>query len=188
MQSSSGDDATETSQLWKISNGKNGEKYLTFSNANASRVNARASSFTSGTSDAAPPTIRMYKLRWYILSVICFANIANAINWIQYSSIADYTGQFYSVDYDLVNLLSLIYLFMSIAAGFFSFWLIDNFGIRTSINLGAWFNFIGSTIRMLSSIDAANGQPLIQQNSKYALLMVGQSFCALAQPFIMFVR
>ena len=194
---SSVDDANETSQLWKISNGKNGEKYLTFSNTSATgrrpRNNtndpgaARSSVASQSSSEAGSPVIRVYKMRWYILSVICFANVANSINWINYSSIADYTGQFYGVDYDKVNFLSLIYLIMAIIAGFFSFWLIDNFGIRTSINLGAWLNFIGSVVRMLSSIDSASGSPLVPQASKYYVLMVGQAFCALAQPFIMFV-
>jgi FLVCR family MFS transporter 7 len=77
-----------------------------------------------------PAKIKVYKIRWYILMCICLANISNAINWINFSSIADLTGQFYAVDYELVNYLSLVYLILSTPAGFFSFWLIDTFGVR----------------------------------------------------------
>jgi FLVCR family MFS transporter 7 len=172
-----------SSTLWKISSGKNGDKYLTFS-GNATRVAVDDENQNLSNSNT---QIRVYKMRWYILAVICFANIANAINWINFSSIADFTGEFYQVGYDAVNYLSLSYLIIAIPAGFFSFWLIDNFGVRTSINLGAWFNFLGSCIRVVSSIDSANGVALVSPPYKYTVLMIGQCFCALAQPFIMFV-
>jgi FLVCR family MFS transporter 7 len=130
---------------------------------------------------------KVYKTRWYILTVICLANISNAINWIIYGSIADSTARYYSIDYDQVNFLSLVYMIIAIPSGFFSFWFIDNFGIRTSINLGSWFNLIGAVIKVLTSLDSADGKPLIDKNNAYAVLMVGQSLCALAQPFLIFI-
>jgi FLVCR family MFS transporter 7 len=182
--------------LWKISNGKNGEKYLTFSGATtSSRANSNASRGRNNTDEdddeggeyADGSRIKQYKLRWYILAVISLANISNAINWISYSPIADFTGRFYSVSYTLVHLLSLSFLIVSIPAGFFSFWITDNFGIRTSISLGVWFNLIGSAVKVLSSIDTASGEPFVSESNKYACLLTGQCLCALAQPFIMFV-
>jgi MFS transporter, FLVCR family, MFS-domain-containing protein 7 len=180
----------ETTSLWKISSGKNGDKYLTFSsiaNLNKQRYTATNDESDESSAMGEAKTIRVYKIRWYILLVICIANVSNSVNWIMYSSIADFTGQFYSVDYDAVNFLSLSYLIISTVAGFFSFWLIDNIGVRTSLNLGSWMNFLGSTIRVVSSIDWADGEPLVPQSSKYAVLMTGQSLCGLAQPFILFV-
>ena len=184
--STSRDNEPIGSSLWKISSGKNGDKYLLFSGNRARSTNS------GGETNSADPlinnqTIRVYKMRWYILAVICFANISNAFNWINFSSIADFSGKFYGVDYDAINYLSLSYLIIAIPAGFFSFWLIDNFGLRTSVNLGAWFNFLGSCIRVISSIDSASGTPIVSQPYKYTVLIVGQCFCALEQPFIMFV-
>jgi MFS transporter, FLVCR family, MFS-domain-containing protein 7 len=177
-----------SSSLWKISSGKNGDKYLLFSGNRARSTNAS----TGDDANSDNPlinnqTIRVYKMRWYILAVICFANISNAFNWINFSSIADFAGKFYTVDYDAINYLSLSYLIIAIPAGFFSFWLIDNFGLRSSVNLGAWFNFLGACIRVISSIDSASGTPIVSQSYKYTVLIVGQCLCALAQPFIMFV-
>ena len=179
-----------SSSLWKVMVGKNGDKYLTFSGGNkrSSILNHSRSDSQSEDTDILPGTqIKVYKIRWYILFVICLANISNAINWINFSAIADFTGQFYSINYDYVNYLSLVYLIMATPAGFFSFWLIDNFGVRSSINIGTWLNFIGSGVRMLSAIDSADATPLIPMNSKYTVLMIGQCLCALAQPFIVFV-
>jgi FLVCR family MFS transporter 7 len=177
-----------SSSIWKISNGQNGDKYLTFSDdtRRSNRI-INESNDEHALINQSIRTVKLYKMRWYILLVICLANISNAFNWINYSSIADYTGEFYSVGYDSVNFLSLIYLIVAIPAGFLSSWLIDNFGIRTSINIGAWLNCIGSFVRVLSSIDSADGKPLFDTNYKYTVLMVGQCMCAAAQPFIMFV-
>jgi FLVCR family MFS transporter 7 len=174
-----------TSSVWKISSGKNGDKYLTFSGSNNSRFLQGDISINEDNSPA--KNIRVYKMRWYILSVICLANIANAINWICYSAIADFTGRFYSIDYDQVNFLSLVYMIIAVPSGFFSFWFIDNFGIRTSINLGSWFNFIGAGMKLVTSIDSADGTPLIDKKYAYTVLMVGQCLCSIAQPFLIFV-
>lgn len=129
------------------------------------------------TKDENPSTnIRVYKMRWFILSAICFANISNAINWINFSPIADYTGEFYSVDFEQVNYLSLIYLITSTPAGFFSFWLIDSFGVRLSLNLGSWFNLIGSVVRLVSALDMPDGTAIIPHDHKYTILFAGKLY------------
>lgn len=170
--------------FWKLSSGENGEKYLIFPKNQKHNLNALTSESNSLENGI---TIKTYKLRWFILLVICLVNISNAINWIGYSAIADFTGQFYSVGYTKVNFLSLVYLIASVPTGLISFLIIDYFGIRSSINVAGWLNFIGSSIRALSSIDKADGDPLVPQDIKYPILMLGQVFCSLAQPFIMFV-
>ncbi len=172
-----------SSSIWKILNGKNGDKYLTFNDASFS--NRENSSRKD--SEVSNRPIKLYKLRWYILAVICFANISNAINWINFSPIADTTGKFYSIDFDKVNYLSLVYLISSTPAGFFSFWLIDTFGVRLSLNLGSWTNLIGSIVRLFSALNNASGEAFVPQEYKYAVLMTGQTLCSLAQPFILFV-
>jgi FLVCR family MFS transporter 7 len=55
------------------------------------------------------------------------------------------------------------------------------------VNIGAWFNFLGAGVRVLSALDLANGTPIVPESFKYSILMLGQCLCAFAQPFIMFV-
>lgn len=174
--------------FWKLSNGKNGEKYLIFpTNRRRKNINLNDQLSDSETINDRPIEIKTYKLRWFILIVICLINISNAINWICFSPIADFIGKFYNVNYTQVNLLSLVYLICTVPTGFVSFLIIDYFGIRSSITIAGWFNFVGSAIRVLSSIDEGDGTPLIPSNYKYLVLMVGQVICSLAQPFILFV-
>ena len=168
--------SSSSSSLWKIvRSGKDGDKYLTFSgpplmqqqSTRSRRQYVESDNPNSNINDDGMDDesikIRVYKMRWYILACICFAQIANSINWICYSPIADFTAQFYSASYDSVNYLSLSYLIITIPASLFSFWIADNFGIRLSINVGVWFNLIGSVIKALSSLDSANGEPLVKQ-------------------------
>ena len=182
-----------SSSLWKIVKGKNGDNYLVNNQPSSTSLIASQSAIyndddsTDFISTQNPTKIKVYKIRWYILLCICLANISNAINWINFSSIADFTGQFYAIDYDMVNYLSLVYLILATPAGFFSFWLIDTFGVRSSVNIGAWFNFVGAGVRLLSALDLANGTPIVPPSSKYGVLIFGQCLCAFAQPFIMFV-
>jgi FLVCR family MFS transporter 7 len=176
---------TTTTPFWKLSSGKNGEKYLIFP-TDLHRNYSGESSSAINSSDTTDQ-VRTFKTRWFILGVICLVNLSNAINWISYSPIADLTSKFYNVDYQYVNYLSLVYMVISIPAGFASFLAIDYFGIKFSINLAGWLNFIGACVRVLSSIDQADGKPLVLVEYRYATLMVGQVVCALAQPFIMFV-
>jgi hypothetical protein len=184
--------------VWKILNSKNGDKYITFAgntslgSSSANLINAERSinffkilqiykqtffnnnlNFQFIVGENNTNNIKVYKMRWYILTVICLANISNAINWINFSPIADYTGDFYSIDFDKVNYLSLIYLITATPAGFFSFWLIDSFGVKLSLNLGSWFNLIGSLVRLLSALDFADGTPIISNNYKYNILFLG---------------
>lgn len=169
---SSSSTATTTSPLWKISSGKNGEKYLTFAGKQRQQqtlLDSDNPAANSNINDDEPIQICVYKMRWYILACICFAQIANSINWICYSPIADFTGQFYSVSYNSVNYLSLSYLIITIPTGFFSFWIADNFGIRSSINAGVWLNLLGAILKALSSLDSASGVPLIKQVIIYIL-------------------
>jgi hypothetical protein len=200
------------SSLWTIAKGKNGDKYLTYQNDNIMINDSNTNDDTNqnyktplddnnnsnnnndhdydddskGLYDSSK--IRVYPIRWFILVVICLANISNAINWINYSAIADFTGKFYNVDYNKVNYLSLVYMIIATPAGLLSFWLIDNIGLRASINAGAWINFIGASLRMLSSLEKGeSGEPLIGLSSKYWILLTGQCLCACAQPFIVFL-
>lgn len=66
-----------------------------------------------------------------------------------------------------------MYLIASTPAGFFSFWFIDTFGVRSSLNIGSWINLLGSIVRLTSAIDLADGTPLIGPDYKYTLLITG---------------
>ncbi|XP_070541234.1 solute carrier family 49 member A3-like [Ptychodera flava] len=123
---------------------------------------------------------RVYKRRWYMLSVLCVLNIANAMIWLTFSPIADKAGEYYHVDYNKINMLSLIFMIVSIPLGLCASWLLDTFGLRASIIFGSWLNLFGAAVRVLSTFD------FIPHNVKYPLVLTGQGIAACSQPFILF--
>jgi hypothetical protein len=95
---------------------------------------------SSPVNQAFPPILKTYKRRWFILIVICLINVSNAINGFCFTSIADFTGKFYNVDYSKVNLLSTISMVIIVPAGLASFIIIDYFGIRSSLIIAGNFD------------------------------------------------
>lgn len=132
-------------------------------------------------------TIQVYDIRWLILFVICLTSITTTINWICYSSIANYAAKYYGVGFESINFISLVFIIASLFTGLLSFFAIEYFGIRTSIYLSAVLNLLGATTRLLSSISLKDNVPLIDLSHKFTVLMIGQVLCAFASPFIQFI-
>ena len=131
---------------------------------------------TGSVSLNANQNFKTYKFRWFILGTICIMHVSHAINGFCFTTIADKTGEFYDVDYIQVNLLSTISMIVVLPAGFVSLIVIDNFGIRISLIISGWLNFIGALISFISSIEDFN-------NHKYSVLMIGRVICSISGPF-----
>jgi FLVCR family MFS transporter 7 len=123
---------------------------------------------------------KTYKFRWFILGVVCIMHVSHAINGFCFTTIADKTAEFYNVDYIQVNLLSTISMIVILPAGFVSLLVIDNFGIRVSLIISGWLNFIGALISFISSIDDS---VLFPSDHKYSVLMLGRVICSISGPF-----
>ncbi|XP_033756588.1 solute carrier family 49 member A3-like isoform X1 [Pecten maximus] len=137
-----------------------------------------SSDFSS--SSSTPSEYRTYKSRWFILVVVSILNLSNAMVWITFSPIADLTAVYYKINSFQVNILSLVFLIASIPFGLTASWILDTFGLRASLLTAAWLNGIGSLLRNFSTFD------FIPDDSKFAVLLVGQILAACAQPFVMF--
>ncbi|CAF0888219.1 unnamed protein product [Adineta ricciae] len=122
-----------------------------------------------------------YKRRWFYLFIVCLAQISNAMIWINFSPIANLASEYYQVGYNAINWLSLIYMLITVPFTLPSTWLIDRLGVRSGLLIGTWTNAIGSLIRCLSVLS------IFDRNRKFGVLMIGQTFCALAQTFILFI-
>ncbi|CAF0992108.1 unnamed protein product [Adineta ricciae] len=109
------------------------------------------------------------------------SQISNAMIWINFSPIANLASEYYQVGYNAINWLSLIYMLITVPFTLPSTWLIDRLGVRSGLLIGTWTNAIGSLIRCLSVLS------IFDRNRKFGVLMIGQTFCALAQTFILFI-
>ncbi|KAJ8262531.1 hypothetical protein GJAV_G00167480 [Gymnothorax javanicus] len=124
---------------------------------------------------------KVYKRRWFILSVVCLLNCSNSMLWLSFAPVADQTAQYLGASLDQVNWLSLVYMVVAVPCCFVTTWMLDTLGLRISLILGAWLNMVGSGLRFLSVLSS------LPPSVRYLpLLMGGQTLCALAQTLIIF--
>ncbi|XP_038070811.1 solute carrier family 49 member A3-like isoform X2 [Patiria miniata] len=126
------------------------------------------------------PSYRLYKMRWWVLATLSVLNFSNAMAWICFAAITNFTAAYYHVTADDVNWLSLIYLVVAVPVGFVTGWVLDTFGIRTGMLIGSWTNLLGIILRYLSTL------PAVPEDGRFAVVMCGQGLAAFAQPFLLF--
>ncbi|XP_030050208.1 solute carrier family 49 member A3 [Microcaecilia unicolor] len=124
---------------------------------------------------------KTYRRRWYLLGVICLLNCSSAMLWLSFAPVADKTADYFQRSPSEVNWLSLVYLIITIPFGLLTTWILDTTGLKFSVILSSWLNMIGSVIRFLSTVDF-----IAQGSSRYLCLLIGQCFCATAQPLVLF--
>ncbi|XP_070769425.1 solute carrier family 49 member A3 [Enoplosus armatus] len=123
---------------------------------------------------------KVYKRRWFILLVVCLLNCSNATIWLTFAPVADQSAQYLNVTLEEINWLSLVYMVVAIPLSFGTTWMLDTLGLRITLILGSWLNMFGALLRFCGTLP---GQAITIQ---YPVVMLGQTFGALAQPLIIF--
>ncbi|XP_067903499.1 solute carrier family 49 member A3 isoform X1 [Heterodontus francisci] len=134
-----------------------------------------------GRGPAASIRYRSYRRRWFLLFATCTLSCSNAMCWLTFAPVADQTARYFHISVNQVNWLSMIYLVVGVPFGFGTTWILDMLGLKTSLILSSWLNLAGCALQLLSVTF------FIPHDSwKFPLLMVGQTFGALAQPLVLF--
>ncbi|EGT54632.1 hypothetical protein CAEBREN_05982 [Caenorhabditis brenneri] len=94
---------------------------------------------------------KVFKKRWVILIIFMFLSGSNGAQWIQYSIIANIISEYYNVSFQAVDWTSMIYMLTYIFFFIPAAWLLDKWGLRLSVLLGALGNCIGAWIKLLST-------------------------------------
>lgn len=94
---------------------------------------------------------KVYAKRWFVLIIFIFLSASNGAQWIQYSIIANTIVDFYGVSYTAVDWTSMIYMLTYIFFFIPAAWLLDKYGLRLSILLGALGNCLGAWVKILST-------------------------------------
>ncbi|CAJ0927802.1 unnamed protein product, partial [Mesorhabditis belari] len=118
------------------------------------------------------PETRLYKKRWAILVMFCLLSASNGAQWIIYSIISPIISDFYGVSYAAINWTSMVYMLTYIFFFIPAAWLLDKYGLRLSILLGAAGNCIGAWIRIFSTTPDA-----------FWITMIGQTIVGASQMF-----
>jgi MFS family permease len=115
---------------------------------------------------------KVYKSRWVILTVYMFMVAVNQLLWITFAPITGDASKYYGVSDLRIGILSMCFMIVYIAVSIPASWVIDKYGIRIGVGIGAAFTGIFGLIRGFAGTD-------------YNLLLIAQIGIAIGQPFIL---
>ena len=115
---------------------------------------------------------RIYGYRWVILAVFMCVVMVNQLLWITFAPVTGSAAEFYNVSDLSIGLLSMVfmvvYIFVSIPAS----WVIDTFGYRTAVGIGALLTGVFGLIRGLAA-------------DNFTWVLIAQVGIAIGQPFLL---
>jgi sugar phosphate permease len=119
-----------------------------------------------------PTGFKIYRYRWIVLLAFMAVVALNQLLWITFAPITGEAARYYGVPDLSIGLLSLsfmiIYIFVSVPAS----WVIDTYGLRIAVGIGAGLTGVFGLMRGLVA-------------SNYTLILMTQIGIAVGQPFIL---
>ncbi|EYC09877.1 hypothetical protein Y032_0058g2869 [Ancylostoma ceylanicum] len=125
---------------------------------------------------------RVYAARWLVLTVCCLLALSNSMLWLSFITLTDETREFYcdGSDCSAAFFTNQIFQLVAVITGIGGMYITDSYGIRLSIMCGTTLNFVGSLIRVVSSIPSIDNSA-----ARQALLHTGSVIVASAQAFFL---
>jgi len=115
---------------------------------------------------------RVYGTRWIMLSVYMLMVAVNQLLWITFAPITGDATKYYGVSDLQIGILSMCFMIVYIVVSIPASWIIDKYGIRIGIGIGAVFTGVFGLLRGFAGTD-------------YNLLLLSQIGIAIGQPFIL---
>ncbi|MBN1534898.1 MAG: MFS transporter [Spirochaetes bacterium] len=115
---------------------------------------------------------RVYGYRWVVLAVYFLITVVIQMQWLSFAPIAREARVAYGVTAFQIDLLSMIYMGVFLIVCFPASYLIDRYGIRIGVGIGAILTGIFGLIKGVGG-------------SSYAVVVAAQTGLAVAQPFIL---
>ena len=101
---------------------------------------------------------RDYTSRWGVLISVFLLNLANNALWISFSSVSDKSAIYYGKDFEAIDWLGTIGFIVGIPMCLASTWIVERFGLRAAVFVGAILTFLGGLIRAISSFPGIGDQ------------------------------
>jgi len=115
---------------------------------------------------------KVYGYRWVVLLVYVIINVLMQIQWIAFAPITSEAVAFYNVPALQIDLLSLIFMVVYIFISFPASYIIDTWGIRIGIGIGA---ALMGVFGFMKGLYGAN----------YDMVIIAQIGIAIGQPFVL---
>ncbi len=119
-----------------------------------------------------PSVVRASGYRWVMLVAFMLAIAVNQLLWISFAPITGEAAAFYGVDDLAIGLLSLVFMVVFIVVSIPASWVIDTYGIRVGVGIGAVLTGAFGLLRGLLAAD-------------YAWVLAAQIGIAVGQPFVL---
>lgn len=116
--------------------------------------------------------LKIYGYRWIVLLAFMFVVAMNQIAWISFAPITSDAAAFYGVSDLSIGLLSMSFMLVYIVVSIPASWLIDTYGIRVAVGVGAALTGVFGLLRGIFAAD-------------YTLVLIAQIGIAVGQPFIL---
>jgi cyanate permease len=118
-----------------------------------------------------PVNFKVYKYRWVVLGVYMFIVAVNQLLWITFAPITADASSYYSVSELQIGILSMCFMIVYIVVSFPASWVIDTYGIRTGVGIGAVVTGVFGLLRGMVT-------------TNYSLLLLAQIGIGIGQPFL----
>jgi len=115
---------------------------------------------------------KSYGYRWVVLLVFMFVVAVNQLSWITFAPITGSAATYYGVSDLSIGILSMSFMIVYIVVSVPASWMIDTYGIRVAVGIGAAMTGIFGLMRGLVAHD-------------YTLVLLAQIGIAIGQPFIL---
>jgi sugar phosphate permease len=122
-------------------------------------------------------TPKVYPYRWVILFVFMLINLVVQIQWLAHAAVARpaevfYDGQFDPSSFFNIDFLAMVYMLVFIVMSFPASYVIDTYGIRVGISIGALLAGLAGLMKGMFA-------------DSFTAVVVAQLGLAIAQPFIL---
>ena len=115
---------------------------------------------------------KIYGYRWVVLVVFMLVVAMNQLMWISFAPITGAAANYYGVSDLSIGLLSMCFMVVYIITSIPASWMIDTYGIRIAVGLGA---VLTGGFGLMRGLIADN----------YGLVLIAQIGIAMGQPFIL---
>jgi cyanate permease len=119
-----------------------------------------------------PENFKLYNYRWIMLSVYMFIVAVNQLLWITFAPITALSTEYYGVSDLKIGILSMCFMVVFIVVSVPASWIIDTYGIRTGVGIGAVLTGVFGILRGLVT-------------TNYELLLLSQIGIGIGQPFLL---
>jgi len=116
--------------------------------------------------------VKVYGYRWVVLGAFMFINLTIQILWICFAPVTGLAAEYYHVSDLGIGLLAMVFMVVYIPAAIPASWVIDRFGLRKGVGLGAALLGIFGLLRGVFAQD-------------YHLVLICTIGIALAQPLLL---